>query len=321
MRTPKRDNTAALVVTFHPDCAIGDRLARIAALVETVIVVDNHSAPDEVEMLRAASTKTGAQLVENPANLGIAAALNRGMEIAMAAGRKWILAFDQDTDPEPDLLERIADVFDALPEPERVAVLAANYRHAGHALGGYLPADIRFEPGKPWGEAVMAITSGSLFSAEPFRRIGPFREELFIDHVDTEYCFRARRMGYRIVITRDVLMEHSVGALTPHRLAGRRVWTFQYSPLRWYYRARNHVVVIRGALLQDPKWCLRTSWAELKSLAKVALLEDDRARKLAHAARGVWHGLTRNFGWSPRPEPDARRGAAPAAVQGSADLT
>jgi len=37
------------------------------------------------------------------------------------------------------------------------------------------------------------ITSGSLLPLATYADIGPFREEFFIDFVDTDYCFRARK--------------------------------------------------------------------------------------------------------------------------------
>jgi rhamnosyltransferase len=36
------------------------------------------------------------------------------------------------------------------------------------------------------------ISSGCVISRAAFAKIGPFDEKLFIDHVDIEYCFRAR---------------------------------------------------------------------------------------------------------------------------------
>ncbi|MCV5902536.1 hypothetical protein OFN63_41200, partial [Escherichia coli] len=55
-------------------------------------------------------------------------------------------------------------------------------------------------------------TSGSLVDIAAFDRIGPFRDDYFIDAVDLEWCFRAWSRSYSCWIARAVAMEHTVGA-------------------------------------------------------------------------------------------------------------
>ena len=74
---------AAVVVTYHPG-DVSALLAELAGQCDSVIAVDNGSDPAEVEALRKACDQAGATLLELGENLGIAAAQNRGIELAQS---------------------------------------------------------------------------------------------------------------------------------------------------------------------------------------------------------------------------------------------
>jgi len=66
-------------------------------------------------------------------------------------------------------------------------------------------------------EVSIAISSGSLMTFRTFEKIGRFREELFIDYVDTEYCMRAGRFGIPVVAAKDAGIVHSLEYSFPKR--------------------------------------------------------------------------------------------------------
>src|SRR6202044_2225279 len=96
-----------------------------------------------------------------------------------------------------------------------------------------------------WEEVKSVITSGSLIPLAVHAAVGAFRDEFFIDYVDSEYCFRARAQGYRVIRTTQPLMSHTIGAPTRHSLLGLSKWTTNHSPDRRYYIARNDTVMLR----------------------------------------------------------------------------
>jgi hypothetical protein len=69
--------------------------------IDRVIVVDNGSTDDSA----AVATRTGAQVISLAANVGFAAAVNRG--IREAAGAEWVWVLNNDVTLEPDWLARI----------------------------------------------------------------------------------------------------------------------------------------------------------------------------------------------------------------------
>jgi len=126
--------------------------------------------------------------------------------------------------------------------------------------------------------------------------IGPFRNDLFIDFVDYDYCFRARSMGFRVIKIFKVGMEHSVGRLRLHNFAGKIVETYNHSPARLYYYFRNSIVFMREVLMSDPLFVLALLYANLRMVVLVALLESDKRTKIRYMIRGVLDGWRNRLG-------------------------
>ncbi len=290
LRRPEPAAVCAVLVTYHPDAGLAERLARIRPQVGALVVVDNHSDPAELERVRTGCAALGAELIANPENGGVGAALNTGVEWARAYGFAWVLTLDQDTVAGEELVAGLLRAYDGLEAPETVAVIAANYRHSEFGTFGYSPLPGE-RSGESWFETGAAITSGSLVSIQALDAIGPFCAELFIDHVDTEHCFRARRNGYRIVATREPLMEHAIGQNMARRVFGRTVWNQEYSPARWYYQARNTAYLVRAYGKAERAWARVIVRALVKAAVKTWLFGPHRIAKTRSMCAGALHGL------------------------------
>lgn len=283
---PTRENICAIVVTYNPDPDFASRLDRVADTAACVVIVDNGSCTDVVAILRDLSARPNVHLIENGENLGIATALNRGVAEAERRGFPWALLFDHDTIPLENFLTVAALVHKQVPQPTFVAVIGANYLQAFNNE----PAK-RFDPAAlAWMERKVVITSGSLVSIAAFRSIGPFMGELFIDHVDHEYCLRARAKGYRVVIAKEPTIIHPVGNKTPHSF-GFRVKATHHPPFRRYYMARNAIILVRMFLFREPLWLLNALIREAKALVAVLLYEEQKTKKLRYAILGCFDGL------------------------------
>ena len=63
----------------------------LAAQFREVIIVDNHSGPDDLAVLATLAAKnTNLVVIANSENLGIAAALNQGCRAAAQSGAIWV---------------------------------------------------------------------------------------------------------------------------------------------------------------------------------------------------------------------------------------
>ncbi len=279
---------SAVLVTFHPDAQLAARVGAIAAQVGGVIIVDNGSGKEALAMLRGLALAPSITVIENDANLGVARALNLGVGQAAARGFDWVVTFDQDSRVEPDLVRTLFAVRAAHPHPERLAVVGAGFAESA--------AEATPDP-DAWEVVESVITSGSLFAVSAYERIGPFRDDFFIDYVDTEFCFRARALGYEIVRTRRALMSHEIGAPTRHRLLWAGKWTTNHSADRRYYIARNDTVMLREyGRFRHGGWALKSLGRRLRTCKRVLLYERHKAAKIAAVLQGFGHGLRGRMG-------------------------
>ena len=301
----------AIVVTYHPDAALPARLRGVSPQVGKTVIVDNGSSDAERGMLREAAADPGIELVFNGENLGLARALNIGIQRAATLGYSWVLLLDQDTRVELDMVRTLLAIHDSFPDRERLAVLGSNFSDATERRTDAVGHESLDEH---WQEVERVITSGSLLPLEAHFAVGPFREEFFIDYVDEEYCLRAKAKGYRIIKSRKHLMSHAIGSPTVHKIFGTGKWTTNHAPDRRYYIARNNTVLLREyGNYRAGMWAWKSFRRCLRQCKRIALYEDLKTRKIAAVIHGLWDGIRGNMG--PRnPPPDASTAAPTAAT-------
>src|SRR5208337_1317621 len=176
------------------------------------------------------------------------------------------------------------EVYAAFPQRERVAIIGAGWLDVNRRSSEEdetTQVDSTAPHSAPWEEAETVITSGSLIPLAAHADIGPFREEFFIDYVDSEYCCRARAKEYFVIKTRRPLMSHAIGAWSRHSVLGMNKWTSNHSPDRRYYIARNDTVMLReyGNYVLG-LWALKSVLRRVRQCKRIALYEDMKAPKI-----------------------------------------
>jgi rhamnosyltransferase len=86
------------------------------------------------------------------------------------------------------------------------------------------------------------ISSGMIVRNSIAKRIGLNREDLFIDWVDTEWCWRACLNGYPIYQTGAVVLSHSLGE-DRIRILGKQIT--RHKLFRSYYKIRNAILIFK----------------------------------------------------------------------------
>jgi rhamnosyltransferase len=285
---PTRENICAVVVTFHPDPHLPERLERIAPQVQRILIVDNHSDAATIALLRMLSPHLGVKLILNPDNVGIATALNQGMAYAESEGFVWALLLDQDTIPFESMVHVLTQAYSDYPDKERVALIGANFEDASTQQPSLTPGGAG---AASWVEQKTAITSGSLVSVPVYSTVGRFKDELFIDDVDFEYCLRARARGFKVIVAREPVMTHAIGAPAVRRFLWRTVRPSNHSAVRWYYMTRNPILLAQEYWRTDSAWVVANLYGHLKWMIKMVLYEADKLAKIQLMLRGAWHGL------------------------------
>jgi rhamnosyltransferase len=281
--------TCAVVITFHPQAAVLDNLTKVRSQVETLLVVDNGSSQESLAPLHAFRDDPGFTLIENKANLGIAAALNAGVRWARARGFEYVALFDQDSTVTDGFIKAMLATYESHPQRHRLAIVTPTQveRNTGRTRSLECAKD---------GGPLVAITSGSLMPTAMFDQCGWFEEELIIDGVDHEYCFRARAHGYTLAQCRDALLLVTIGSTRCHEVLGLKIMARHYSAKRRYYLTRNRLVMVRRFWREHPAWCYRALRDVLQETLKVIFFEEQRRSKLRNTARGIHDALFDRMG-------------------------
>jgi len=272
------------------------RLSKIVKHVDLLLVVDN-SASDKVSSLLVDDTaEIGAQLLLNPYNLGIAKALNQGVDFARANGATWVVFFDQDSEPNMEFRSEFDAICSAHDEAEPLGIIGSNYFLSGHPIARYPTAN---PDGKKYTPITSVITSGSAYAMAMLSKLGPFKDEYFIDCVDTEYCWRARTNGYGVCITTKPLVTHTIGAPTSHQVLGKRMTTWNHSAFRRYFIGRNNILLFQEYFYRLPTDCFDLLGYVLKTAMKICVVEQEKRKKLSYLLLGIWHGMLRRTDGNP----------------------
>lgn len=280
----------AVVVTFHPDAKILDRLAALAAQSGGLVVVDNGSSLFELEQLRPFLDHLPCRtLIEHGENLGIATALNAGVRWAQTHGFHAVALFDQDSQVTPGFMTAMTSCWTVSPWGARLGILVPTYQ------------DVRLQVAIPSNRVreglEAAMTSGSLLPVSLFARLGFFVDELFIDGVDYEFSLRVRASGLVIAECPQAMLEHRPGEPRVVRLGGRRLYqTANYSPTRRYYQERNKIWISRRYFGRFPVFCAKLFLFSAKDFVKILVAEQDAVTKARYFLRGMWDGLRERMG-------------------------
>lgn len=297
----------AVVVTYLPQVqALTNLLTSLVPQVAHVLVVDNSPESDITVLSLCAELGFPAiDLIRLGSNLGIAKALNVGIEAAKSAGATHVLLSDQDSEPACDMVEGLLRAeADLRRHTTRIGAVGSSFINVnsgrlfpfhvmvkGRPLYGRRSASVE----EPHVEVVTLITSGTLVPMSVFDEVGLMREDFFIDCVDTEWCYRARACGYLLYGTAWATMVHRMGDAT------LRFWFFGWikgnvhSPLRIYYQIRN-LVRLQFNDYRGIRWRIRIIWSFWAIFYCHVFYGSAKRASLRMALRGLYDGLRGRMG-------------------------
>ena len=250
----------AVVVAYHPDeLRFSLLLHRLQAEVHRIVVVDNTAF-----------------------NRGLAAAQNRGIALARAGGASHVLLLDQDSVPLPGMTARLLRALqDLQARGVKVACVGPRLRCYGSLT-------------RARGECDALIASGSLLPMAVLDEVGGMEEALFIDQVDTEWCLRARRRGYRAFGVRDAVLDHRPGESLRWIWLGRWRRLIRHPPFRYYTIFRNTLVLCRRDYALPRFVLFQLCW--LATLFVAFGMFGGRTGSLPMMLRGIADGLAGRTG-------------------------
>lgn len=268
------NRVSAVIVTYNPDLLNLNRLIKsIISQVFEVIIVDNSEKTID---LSDYSSNSNVKVISFSNNLGIAFALNTGFKQAINDGANWIISFDQDSIPPNDIVSRlIAQISNSLYD---IDLIAPCYYIKGN---DYIFLD-KCIPVKE------VITSGSMVRASAYKAVGGFKDELFIDSVDTEFSWNLLTHGFSVYMYQGIELKHQLGTNSRNiNLFGLRIMTItNHNHIRYYYMTRNAYYVSNMYKNELGFHAINYRYKGIKILIKVLLFEKDKFRKCRYIIKG-----------------------------------
>lgn len=294
------ERTGSIIVAFKPDENIYSLILSASQQFDEVVIYNNFMEHGQISAIMRMDLRN-VRIIGNGENLGIATALNRGMEALDGLNCQYVFSFDQDSKIPKDFSERMIRSYKILSENgDKIGFVAPIFLdgNTGEKSGllklGKLWYKRKTTKFNRYEEVTTVITSGSLIKMSDFKLMGTYIDSMFIDYVDNEYCYRLVTAGYKLFVDTSIVMDHTLGARTIHKVGPLRVKPTHHNVIRKYYISRNRIFCIRkygtkiGGLL--PFELIVTTM----DIIRVSVFEKDKKMKLKAIFRGFRDGIKFN---------------------------
>ena len=213
-----------------------------------ILVVNNHSADDTLEVLRSFQEKEEGLLrvIDLDDNLGNAGGMEIAMSEAFAEGADAVWILDDDSWPESDALEKLLEGTVSTDTIRASRVIDPATGELSWPL--QIPEDgawrlITSSDELPHEESFQIRRSwlGALVPRRIFEAVGPVNGALFLRGEDEDYPRRIERAGFKARLMRDSVLHHPPGGkLLRWVIFGQEIVLEQnLSGDKLYYRLRN----------------------------------------------------------------------------------
>lgn len=188
----------------------------------SIIVVDNGSNDNSVAILDEKYSEI--IVLRNAENLGFSAACNRGIKYALNAGANFVLLLNNDTVVSPDFLKKIVKAG----EKNEIGIVAPKICFFNHpnviwCAGGRFVrwrASCKFLHGRENDRRELSgirecdyVTGcAMLIKREVFNDVQFFFEPYFLTVEDVNFCYDAKKFGWKTVVDFDSCIWHKVSS-------------------------------------------------------------------------------------------------------------
>ncbi|CAN5137442.1 glycosyltransferase family 2 protein [soil metagenome] len=286
MKKPENLKLAGVVVLYNPDHTVLDNIDTYINEVDLLYVMDNS---EKINDLLISEIKAIDKVCykSNQRNLGIASALNIASYSAITDGFQILLTMDQDSSFKKGDVKVLLDYYVELTKGLNIGIVCPYH-------GNKNIRTPRFR--KKYRMVRTAMTSGNIVNLDAFKVAGGFNEELFLDYVDHEFCLRLRKNKFLIVLINSIVLNHNQGAISYHKLLGRKIYTTNHEAKRRYYITRNRLFVIKKYASFDFYFIMKDVKDLFAETIKILLYEKDKKNKIQQIFMGFSDFLKNKYG-------------------------
>lgn len=207
-----------------------------------LIVIDNASTDESLEIARSYRGRPGYTLIENDRNTGFSYAVNQGIRLAKG---EYVALFNNDAFAEPGWLAELIKTAESDARIFAVSSLMIRHfeRHLADDAGDYVTLlgfackrgdGLRTERYQKPCRVFSACGGAALYRKSILDEIGLFDENFFAYYEDVDISWRANSRGYRNVFCPTARCYHICGATTG---------AVRYNPFKSIQSGRNSILL------------------------------------------------------------------------------
>ena len=292
---------AAVVVIFNPDDRFKKLLLSVIEQVDKIWIINNQPNFDVDKFITNGQVECEDKttVIENKQNIGLAAAQNQGIKLALADGLDWVLLLDQDSILNKSFVKNMLHAARIYDNEGHIGFLTPRHESDDgspsvptYSKGLFLkPKRYHMNLTEIDDSLLFGMASGSFIPNKRFKEIGLMREDFWIDYIDYEFSLRVRKQGYKILGVGGARLNHRLGITQQIKVLGK-TFSYQVHPaFRRYTIYRNRVKVIKEYSMLFPDFLIFEILSIAKDLLKLVLLEDQKFTKLRSIIIGIVDGF------------------------------
>lgn len=239
--------------------------------IDVLYVVDNTEGFNNLDRL---PKNKKIEYIFNNENVGIATALNIGANKAITQGYDWLLTMDQDTTFNKNVINQMKEY-----------ILSNDTSTIGIVTPWHKIKAILNKPNSSIDYPIDVMTSGNLLNLDIYKKIGGFKDWLFIDGVDIEYCLNLRKNGYKILRLNYLEIDHNLGDIFYKKILNRNFLCTNHTAIRRYYIIRNNNYIYDMYKDFDKDFC-KYIVSQRHNILAVILFENNKCQKLKYYIKG-----------------------------------
>ncbi len=267
------EKVAGVVILFNPDSSIIENIKSYIDQVEELLLFDNSTKKSN--LINELPSQNKIIYYSKHTNMGVGYALNYAAGYFVKKGYHYLLTMDQDSIATPNM---VLNLLRSCKEINKVGIISP--KHIG-----------RFDP-YPTNESIeeklVVMTSGNILNLSVYTKVGSFADYFFIDYVDTEYCMRLNKNGFKVLTNNAVALYHNEANVSKRNFFVGVVFPYNHSAKRLYFKVRNRCY-LRDKYKKDyPKYFSYEFPLFKNMLIKILLFEDDKVKKIHYALKGYF---------------------------------
>ncbi len=263
---------AGVVVLYQPDDGIKENIESYLSSLKKLYVIDNSPNSDNKKKLPNSKKLVYISYGENK---GVAYALNDAAKRAIADDFEWLLTMDQDSKFVNTKIKKMLEYLEKNNTDKLGLICPWHIINTGVK-----------KPKEKIDHPLEVMTSGNIINLSAFKVVGGFKEWLFIDCIDIEYCMNLHVHNYDIARLNEIELLHHLGDICVKHHFHRDFVCSNHNYIRRYYMVRNTFYVCSLYKEYFPDYCSFLKRGLRGQLMNIILFEKDKYRKVRNMYRG-----------------------------------